>query len=207
MRTDPRRRAAALSLVVVAAAACSDWRERVDPARAAEEPVQGAVEEAPIVLSRRDHLVSLTPRATYRITGYAVDTSRELLDDWDFVAPMDVALAWGPVADPAVLRKVSFHLSRRYVSYRWREDPGVAPGVLASHIANHHLIPADDSVSEALDGVRRGNLVTLVGRLVDVEIRDPAGRVAAKMRTSLSRADTGNGACENVYVEEVVVER
>lgn len=199
------RAAAALSLVL--AAACSDWRERVDPARAAEEPVQAALDEPAIVLSLRDHVVSLTPRASYRITGYAVDTSRELLDDWDFVAPMDVALAWGPVADPAVLGKLTFHLSRRYVSYRWSEDPGVGAGVLASHIANHHLIPADDAVADALDEVRRGDLVTLVGRLVDVEIRDPAGRVAARMRTSLVRHDTGSGACENVYVEEVRVER
>jgi hypothetical protein len=200
-------RAPLAALSLLALAACSDWRERVDPARAAEEPAQAAVQEPAIVLSRREHLVSLTPRATYRITGYAVDTSRELLDDWDFVAPMDVALAWGPVADPAVLRKLEFHLSRRYVSYRWREDPGVGAGVLASHIANHHLIPADDTVAEALDEVKRGDLVTLVGRLVDVEIRDGTGRIAAKMKTSLRRDDVGSGACENVYVEEVAVER
>jgi hypothetical protein len=198
---------AAPSLLAVLALACSDWRERVDPARAAEEPAQEVVSEPPIVLSLRDHLVSLTPRATYRITGYAVDTSRELLDDWDFVAPLDVALAWGPVADPAVLRKLSFHLSRRYVSYRWREHPGVGEGVLASHIANHHLIPADEVIAERLGDVRRGDLVTLAGRLVDVEIRDPSGRVAAKMRTSLRRDDVGSGACENVYVEEVAIER
>jgi len=188
--------------------ACRDWRGRVDPARAAAEPEQEPAAGEPVELEKKGHLVRLLPRATYRITGYAVETSRKLLDEWDFAMPMDLALAWGPVADPAVLRQLDFHLSGRYVSYRYQGAiPGAPAPVLASHIANNHLIPADERVADELDRIRIGDLVTLTGRLVDVEIRDGSGRQVAQMRTSLRRDDVGSGACENVYVEAVAVER
>jgi hypothetical protein len=49
--------------------------------------------------------------------------------------------------------------------------------------------------------------VTLTGKLVDVEIKDRAGRTAFQSRTSLSRDDVGSGACEQLWVEAVEVDR
>jgi hypothetical protein len=190
-------------------AGCRDWRTRVDPARAHGEPEQVLVTGAPsIELRARDHRIVLQPRATYRITGYAAETSRKLLDRWDFAMPMDLALVWGPVADPAVLAHLKFHLSERYVSY-WADagTPRGAVAQLATHIANNHLIPATPEVARDLDGIRIGDLVALRGQLVDVEILDPAGRTVHRSRTSLTRTDVGSGACEQVYVEAVEVER
>ena len=93
----PRLFLAALLLVLVAG--CRDWRSRVVPALAAAEPEQVLLSgEQDIELEAKGHRVTLTPRAAYRITGYAVDTSRALLDEWDFVLPMDLALVWEPVA-------------------------------------------------------------------------------------------------------------
>ncbi len=194
---------------LVLLAACRDWRKQVDPARARAEPEQVLVAgEPPIEFEARQHRVRLERRATYRITGYAAETSRKLLDRWDFVMPMDLALVWGSVADPRVLAHLKFHLSERYVSYRY--DGGTPPDALAqlpTHIANNHLIPATEEVARLLDGIRIGDLVTIRGALVDVEIVDAGGRTAFRSRTSLSRADVGSGACEQVYVESVEVER
>ena len=82
---------------LVATGACTDWRSRVDPASVAAEPEQVLLAgEPPIVFEAKGHEVRLTPRAAYRIRAYAVDTSRALLDEWDFVLPMDLALAGGP---------------------------------------------------------------------------------------------------------------
>jgi hypothetical protein len=199
---------AALALMLVAATAgCRDWRERVDPARAAAEPEQVMLsDEPPITFEAKGREVRLTPRATYRITGYAVETSTMLLDEWDFALPMDLALAWGPVADPAALRHMKFHLSGRYVSF-WVEPGGPLVSTVATHVANHHLVPATDEVARELGRLRVGDLVTLRGRLVDVEVADGAGRVVHRSATSLVRDDVGSGACEQVYVEWVDVER
>jgi hypothetical protein len=190
-------------------AGCRDWRSRVDPALAAAEPEQVLLAGEPAIeLEARAHAVRLTPRATYAITGYAVDTSRALLDEWDFVMPMDLALVWGPVADPEVLRHMKFHLSGRYVSW-WHDGspPFPGQGVVEAHVANHHLVPASDEVAREMKRIRTGDRVTLRGRLVDVEIRDRDGRTAFRSRTSLSRDDVGSGACEQVWVEAVEVVR
>lgn len=204
-----RRRQRLLPLLLLVPAGCRDWRAHVDAARAAREPEQVELAGAPpIEFEARHHRVRLAPRATYRITGYAAETSRQLLDQWDFVMPMDLALVWGPVADPAVLAHLKFHLSGRYVSY-WYDaaTPVGAVGRLPSHIANNHLIPAGEEIAESLARIRVGDLVTLRGQLVDVEVDDPAGRVVFRSRTSLRRDDVGSGACENVWVESVEVER
>jgi hypothetical protein len=202
-----------LSKVAVAAllatCSCRDWRSRVDPALAAAEPEQVLLSGEPAIeFEAKGHAVKLTPRAAYRITGYAVDTSRALLDEWDFVLPMDVALVWGPVADPEVLRHMKFHLSGRYVSW-WHDGEGTGPGqgAIQAHVANNHLVPATDEVAREMKRIRTGDRVTLTGKLVDVEIKDRAGRTAFQSRTSLSRDDVGSGACEQIWVEAVEVDR
>lgn len=204
------RRGAALALCALAAvpAGCRDWKRTVDPARACGEPVQEALSGArPIEYQKKGFRVRLIPRATYQVTGYAVEKSTVLLDDWDFVTPMDLSLAWGPVATPEVLQRLDFHLSRRYVSYRWKGPAPLGPGILAAHIANHHLIPSSEEVERALADVRVGDVVSLAGKLVDLEVRDQAGRVRFQNRTSLTRTDVGSGACEQIWVEAVAVDR
>jgi hypothetical protein len=202
-------RAGALCAAALLLGGCRDWRSRVEPGRAAAEPAQEALDGAPpIDLEVKGWRVRLQPRATYRITGYAVETSRQLLDEWDFVVPMDVALVWGPVADPGVLAHLKFHLSRRYVSW-WYDGalPAATQVALPTHIANNHLIPASDEVASELSRIRTGDLVTLRGRLVDLEIRDAEGRERWRARTSLTRDDVGSGACEQIWVESAEVDR
>ena len=197
----------ALALVLLAATAgCRDWRDRVDPARAAAEPEQVLLSDEPaITFDAKGHEVRLAPRASYRITGYAVETSTMLLDQWDFALPMDLALVWGPVADPAALRHMKFHLSGRYVSL-WVEPGGPPMPAVMSHVANHHLVPASEEVGREMRRIRKGDLVRLRGKLVDLEIRDGGGNVVHRARTSLSRDDVGSGACEQVWVESVEVD-
>ncbi len=206
--TRPVRPPLWLALLALAGG-CRDWRQHVEPARAAGEPEQTPLAgEPPIELEIERHRVRLEPRASYRITAYAAETSRKLLDRWDFAMPMDLALVWGPVADPAVLSHMTFHLSDRYASYRYDADtPRAAVGKLASHVANHHLIPASGDVARELERIRVGDLVTLRGKLVDVEIRDGDGREVFRARTSLTRDDVGSGACEILWVESTEVER
>ncbi|HTX24771.1 MAG TPA: hypothetical protein VMD03_08950 [Steroidobacteraceae bacterium] len=69
-----------------------------------------------------------------------------------------------------------------------------------AHSSNNHLIPADSSVRRQLARLRVGEVVHLTGLLVD-GVRDDG----ASVHTSLSRTDTGAGACEIMLVEEVEI--
>jgi hypothetical protein len=72
----------------------------------------------------------------------------------------------------------------------------LAPETLIAHGAQMHLIPATKDLDRRIRRLRPGQIATLGGFLVDV--RGPRGFT---WNTSLTRNDTGDGACEIVWVE------
>lgn len=197
----PRARKSALLIALLALAGCTDWREKVQPGVANPEPEQVMLEEAaPFPLPSRPS-VTVTPRARYRNEAWAVAIDDDPGDDWAEEVALDVALAWGPVASPGILSHMTFHLKRRYVSVRWDGGMPLNQRVVMQHLSNHHLVAGSPAVQESLDQIRPGDFVKLEGKLVDLQ--GPAGQ----FRTSLSRDDVGNGACEVVWVERIEVAR
>ena len=94
---------------------------------------------------------------------------------------------------------ISFTQTGRF--YMWStRDASLDLGYIASHTANTHLIPASGRVASALARVRRGDVVRLEGDLVDID--GPDGFL---WRTSLTRTDTGAGACETLYVRAITI--
>jgi hypothetical protein len=63
-----------------------------------------------------------------------------------------------------------------------------------------HLIPASDDISKRLEAVSPGQVVTMDGYLVQVH-----GPNGFAWKSSLSRTDTGEGACELMWVEQLSV--
>ncbi len=59
-----------------------------------------------------------------------------------------------------------------------------------------HMIPADADVKRQLEQVRQGQVVHIEGFLVDASRAD-----GWHWKTSMTRDDTGAGACELIYVE------
>jgi hypothetical protein len=179
--------------------ACSDWRAQVVPGLAVANPTQTNVEARPTSLMFGKTAASLLARARYSTKAWVVAEDDDFDDPFAEVMPIDVALAWGPVANPQILEEMSFHLARRYVSIRWSGDMPLDQQAVMGHLANHHLIASTDEVSAQLARVRTGDLLSLEGYLVDV---DAAGQ---KIRTSLSRDDIGNGSCEILWVERAEI--
>ena len=63
--------------------------------------------------------------------------------------------------------------------------------------ANMHIIPADEQIEDALDNIVKGNIIELTGYLVFIE-----GKDGWKWKSSLTRNDTGGGACEVIWVND-----
>jgi hypothetical protein len=63
-----------------------------------------------------------------------------------------------------------------------------------------HFIPADAAVADALERVREGQVVRFSGLLVEATRPD-----GWRWRSSLSREDSGGGACEIVFLERLEV--
>lgn len=183
------------AFALLALSACKDWREGVRPGLA-QDPVQTAVTAEPTKLDFGATKATLTARAHYSIRAWVVEVDDDFDDGLEDVMPFDVALAWGPLGNPDVLGTMSFHLARRYVSVRWDGEMPLAHDDVMLHLSNHHLVFSDAALQAYVEGVRPGELLELEGHLVDIQI---PGRPL--VRTSLTRKDKGNGACEVLYVE------
>ena len=116
------------------------------------------------------------------------------------VSPLDLILAWGDLNQPHMLEQVRYSQSGRWYHYRTRSGD-VSVSHVGLHSANTHIIPADGDVLRALRQIRTNHYVELEGYLVNVILADTT------LRTSLSRSDTGGGACEIFYVTRVTVHR
>jgi hypothetical protein len=185
-------------LVAGASTGCRDWRAHVDPARAAEDPEQYPAEDpTPITEDIKGYRVILTPRADYHIVGYAVALSRESDSRWNFTMPMALGLAWGPAADPVVLARLTFRLTDSLGGLSWGYQ--ITPGAAQ--------IPASGEIKKALGKISVGDLVSLRGKLVDIEVHQGEGPKLMYENTSLLRTDMGDGACEVLWVEEAKSER
>ena len=143
---------------------------------------------------------TLRPLAHYFITARVLATEHYSWDATAKIAPYDLALGWGPMSNTAVLERLDVSQSGRYYHWRYWGRPPIPEKEIITHSANTHLIPADDSTARAISSLRVGSLVKISGYLV--EATHPQADHA--WRSSLTRDDEGEGACEIIYVKSLV---
>lgn len=139
----------------------------------------------------------ITQLADFSIQARVLST-----EDYSFgreadLSPVDFALGWGRMSDEAILKQVDISQSNRF--YFWHVDHFPIPrDEIETHSANMHMVPADSSVKKALKSVRSGQVVTIKGYLIEARAAD-----GWHWTSSLTRDDTGNGACELVLVKSI----
>lgn len=165
----------------------------------AAEPQQGDAGRAAFTLDTRKGAVTLHPHAAYEAAAVVEGAERYRFDPTAFLSPVDLVLTWGQLPRAPYEGEISYAQMARY--YYWRTaSPELDLGYIAEHSANTHLIPANDNVRRAVLTVDRGDKVRIRGLLVDVVAEN-----GMTWKTSKTRKDTGPGACELVYVEEIQV--
>jgi hypothetical protein len=172
--------------------------------RAIDRPAGVLVDRAPI---QRPTLATpfkfgefeITPRADYDIEARVLAVEPYKIDGGAKLSPLDFAMGWGPMSDSAVLDHFRIAQGARFFTiYPDESAIDIRTALLGS--ANVHLIPSTGRVRDQLEAVRPGNLVRLRGYLVSV-----SGPNGYTWNSSLTREDTGAGACELLYVESVAM--
>lgn len=161
----------------------------------ADEPRQEMLPSA-IYGPRGDFLLERV--AEFDLEARVLSSKRYWLGRGARLAPVDLALGWGPMSDQAVLDHISISQFRRFYWWKAKRMP-IPRRDIERHSANMHMIPADDRVARILKRVREGDVVRIDGYLVNASSED-----GWRWRTSLTRDDTGNGACELVLVTSVL---
>lgn len=170
------------------------------PASEFEPPLQGPV--PPDVREFRLGDYRVRPLAGFSLQARVLGREDYRFDRGAAIAPTDLALGWGRMSDPAFYSRLELWQSNRWYRYRWGSDgPPLPEQEIARSSANMHLVPANSVVASTLSRVEADQRVSLRGWLV--EVRGDDGSV---WRSSLSRNDTGDGACELIYVCELSAE-
>jgi hypothetical protein len=176
--------------------------EKIDTS---QEPQQTSHRsEEPISRGIKSGFVSITPLAEYKVSGVVV-SKKSYSDDWEGeISPVDLAIAWGRLAEPEFKKYITFSHSHRWYHYKWKEgSPSDAKYVIA-HSANNHIIPATENLRRALKIIKKRDRVVLEGYLGNLKGTFEDREVS--WNTSLSRMDTGNGSCELFYVSKVRID-
>jgi len=187
-----------LIVLLLTAVLCWLW-----PERALRHPSGVAVAIPPIQTKVEPRVLAefkgyrIQAQASYLLQARVLRTKRYYGNGGDLV-PYDVALAWGPMSDQRVLDRLKISQTNRFFFYRWEDEPPISLEAMERHAANVHVISADKTVAKAVSSLRSGQIVTMKGYLVNVSRAD-----GFHWNSSLTRDDSGNGACEIFYVEAI----
>jgi len=159
-----------------------------------EEPLQGPPAAAEAWTFQDHRLFSL---ATFELRARVLAKERYRFDRAAELSPVDLALGWGPMSDSSVVDRLRIWQDGRWYYWSTPSFP-IPPGEITSHSANMHMIPANAFVRRQLLAARVGQVIHLRGQLVRAE-----GRDQWKWASSTSRQDSGDGACEVIWVESL----
>jgi len=160
-----------------------------------DEPYQEDLAETP-AWTHGDYMV--TGLAEFTVRAKVLSRERYRLDAESDLSPIDFALGWGPMSDQSIVDE--FDISQGYRWYEWETDTMPIPQIeVTRHSANMHIIPATEEIEDVLLSVKRGEVIELSGYLVQVE-----GDGGWLWKSSLTRGDSGGGACEVVWVDGVI---
>ena len=141
----------------------------------------------------------LKPLALFSINARVLHRKIYRYDKQAALVPLDLALGWGPMSDQTVLDQLTISQSARFYWYEYRHLP-ISKEQIISHSTNVHIIPATSAIATRCRSLRTGALVHLSGDLVEA-----SGPDIQTWKSSLSRTDTGNGACELLWVTEMSI--
>lgn len=146
--------------------------------------------------------VKVTPLAEFRIRARVLLTNHYRWDREASVSPVNLTLGWRLMSNQEILDGLQLYSLHR--AYSWTGRNGRLPANasdIIEHSANMHMVPSTAEIADRLRAVNRGDLIDLRGYLV--EIAFPDGGI---WRSSMTRSDSGNGACELVWVEALAVQ-
>lgn len=154
-----------------------------------QSPVPGHVQ--PVRLPA----ATLTPLAGFSVDAKVLSRREYGSDREAGLAPLDLALGWGPMREDHVIARLDISQSGRWYRWRYQGEPPIPPRDIVRSSANMHMIPSGQGVAKALEDVEKGDRIRIDGWLVEAR-----GTDGWRWRSSTSRTDTGGGACEVVYV-------
>ncbi|MFK8051354.1 MAG: hypothetical protein AB8F65_00160 [Woeseiaceae bacterium] len=167
------------------------------------EPMQKRLSgKQPFTVDWKDQDYLIEPEYDYELTGLIVSfrhqdgSSRMHRLSNDKLNMLDLCVVWGDSANNPFLNKIKFWNGVFTCNFQTR-DQAAWDAFDIYQISNNHLISATEEIRDSVQSIRIGDQIRVRGQLASYT--SPGG---SKRGTSTTREDTGNGACETIYVTE-----
>jgi len=165
------------------------------------EPVQKATHKPPfdVIYNGVDYLVE--PQYEYDLSGMIVSfrhhdgESRMHRRANDHLNMLDVCVIWGDNTRNPHLSKISFWNGIFTCNVKTK-DQAAWEAFDMYQLSNNHLISDDEFVRDQVRDIKVGDQIRVRGYLASYSSENGGTR-----GTSTTRLDTGDGACETIYVE------
>lgn len=170
-----------------------------------QDPIQTISDRAPF--EREVGGIVYTLKPLYEYTLYGMVVSYHHSEKWwniyhqklwnDFINIKDICVVWGSNVETELYKDMRFSSGTWTCRYTW-PNADVGSRFDGACLSNNHLLSDDRALNKTLLDAGKGDQVYLRGYLVEYS----HGRGAFHRGTSTKRTDTGNGACETIYLEE-----
>ncbi|MEL7186079.1 MAG: hypothetical protein AAFN50_06540 [Pseudomonadota bacterium] len=171
-----------------------------------DEPAQTATGKPPFDISLQGIDYKVEPEYAYDITGMVVsyrhhdeEYSRMHRLAKDHLNMLDVYVIWGDNTR-AELDKIQFWNGIFTCNVKTRSNKAWQSFDM-NQLSNNHLLSDDEYIRDSVRKIRVGDQIRVQGYLSSYT--SPAG----KRGTSTTRTDTGDGACETLYIEDFEIVR
>lgn len=170
-----------------------------------EAPRQTATDQSAFSTTVNGQEYTITPKFNYELDGVVVSYNNAdgFGDIWhhkrwqDFLNLRDLCVIWGENVSSGIYQKLAFSHDTWTCWVSWRDNETGAQ-FKGNQLSNNHLLAEDDQIKAALINAEPGDHIRLKGVLAEY-----ANKNNGFFRgTSTNRDDSGNGACETVYLEQ-----
>lgn len=167
-----------------------------------EEPLQTPTSAPAFDIDFENVSYRVAPEFDYELSGVVVSyrhhegTSRMHSRARDHVNMLDVCVVWGENAGNPALQEFEFWNGIFTCNFKTRDHEAWTE-FRPEQLSNNHLVSDDEFIRQQVKRIAVGDQIRVRGYLASYGI--PGG---PRRGTSTTRLDTGDGACETIYVRE-----
>lgn len=144
---------------------------------------------------------SIKPVQRYRIVARVLHRQDYTYQPTHEILPIDLVLGWNIMANPDTINNNHITITQQNRFYFWHIPSfnKISREQIEYNSANTHIGPINKEVKKELENIKEGDLIYLEGYLVNVIDK----KTGYRFISSLTRKDTGAGACEVMIVTRV----
>jgi len=174
------------------------------------EPRQTRTFDQPFDTFVEDQQYHIKPLFDYELDGVVISLhdADSIADIWhhdkwkDFINVRDLCVIWGANVANDVYRDMSFK-NDSWTCWAYWPDQATAKRFQIMQLSNNHILVDDKQIKQALMNAELGDQVHFSGVLASYS--NPGN--GFQRGSSTNRSDTGNGACETVYLHDFQIVR